>query len=106
MAGAAMQMMATVPDGHVIALSTPAGRRGWFFEQWTHGHDWHKVQVPATLCPRISEEFLEQQRRELGPLVFDAEYMNAFVDDGEQVFASALIEAAFTSDVTPLRLFS
>jgi len=61
-----MPMLATT-QGRFIALSTPKGRRGWFYETWMHGGDtWQRVSVPATECPRISADFLEEQRRILG----------------------------------------
>ena len=59
-------MMATV-DGSLIALSTPAGKRGWFYDAWNDGgDDWHRVQISADQCPRFSEAFLQQEMRSLG----------------------------------------
>ena len=53
--------------GSLIAQTTPAGKRGWFYEQWHSGNDsWRRFRVPATDCPRISKEFLAEQLRELG----------------------------------------
>ena len=68
-------MMATV-DGSLIALSTPAGRQGWFAEVW---HDesqqnWKRVLVPATACPRLSKEFLDSELKQLGGLAFSEAY--------------------------------
>ena len=45
-------MMATV-DGSLIALTTPAGRRGWFYDAWIGDESWHRVKVPASQCPRV-----------------------------------------------------
>ncbi len=94
---------ATVSDGRFIALSTPAGRRGWFFEQWTNGQDWHRVRVTAAQCPRIAPEFLEAERRDIGELMYRQEYDPLdFIDDGESAFAAELIERALSAEVTPL----
>jgi hypothetical protein len=50
--------MLLTPRGRLIALSTPFGRRGFFFEAWTGPEDWHRVKVSASDCPRTSKEFL------------------------------------------------
>jgi hypothetical protein len=95
-------MLATKANGRLIALSTPAGKRGFFFESWIGAGDWKRVRVAATDCPRISPEFLAEEMKELGPLRFSEEYQLEFRDDSESVFASDLIERAFSHEVTPL----
>jgi hypothetical protein len=96
-------MMATKSKARLIALSTPAGKRGWFFEAWTGGDDsWHRVRVPASECPRISQEFLAEELRELGAQRFSEEYGLEFLDPEESVFPSEIIARAFTSEVIPL----
>jgi hypothetical protein len=95
-------MIATRPDAGLIFLSTPAGRRGFFFESWQNGgDDWHRVRVLASDCPRISPEFLAEERKNLGPTVFASEYGLEFTDTTEAMFLSATIEAAF-EDFPPL----
>ena len=94
-------MMATV-DGSLIALSTPFGKRGWFYEAWIGDESWHRVRVPASDCPRLSKEFLDEERRELGAQRFSEEYMLEFLEPDEAVFPTAVIERAFTSEVRPL----
>jgi hypothetical protein len=99
---AAVMPMLGASGGRFIALSTPAGRRGWFYENWMHGGEaWQRISVPATQCPRISAEFLEEQRRMLGTTVFEQEYLCQFHDDGDSAFSSALIERALVSDFAP-----
>jgi hypothetical protein len=101
---AVMPMLATT-QGRFIALSTPKGRRGWFYKTWIEGGDaWQRVSVPATACPRISPEFLEEQQRILGTTVFEQEYCCVFHDDGDSAFNSALIEAALTLEFEPFFL--
>lgn len=96
-------MLATRSDGGLILLSTPAGRRGFFFDLW-HNADpiWTRVRVPASECPRISKEFLAEELKALGPMRFSEEYELQFVDDDTQAFPSGVIERAFTKDVMPL----
>jgi hypothetical protein len=100
---AACRPMLATSKGRLIALTTPAGKRGWFFESWTTGgDDWHRVRVPASECPRITPEFLAEELRELGAQRFSEEYGLEFLDPDEAVFPSAIIAAAFTSEVLPL----
>jgi hypothetical protein len=96
-------MMATSKGGgRLIALSTPRGKRGWFFEAWIGTGDWTRVRVAATDCPRISKEFLAGELKELGALRYSEEFELEFVDNDEQVFPGAIIAAAFTTEVQPL----
>lgn len=101
----ALRPMLAVSGGRLVALSTPWGRRGWWFEAWIDElSDWYRVEVPATKCPRISPAFLEQERRSLPRQVYEAEYLCRFYDADDAYFASELVDAAFTSTVTPLEL--
>ena len=51
------------------------------------------MRVPATECPRISEEFLEEDRgQQKGD--FEMEYMCEFREDGHSVFSRDLVEEA------------
>jgi hypothetical protein len=95
-------MIATKPDAKIICLTTPAGKRGFFFDAWTKSTDWQKVEVRATDCPRISGEFLAEELRELGPQKYAQEYGLEFLDDDQAVFPIGVIEAAFTDQVQPL----
>ncbi|MBR1156583.1 terminase family protein [Bradyrhizobium sp. JYMT SZCCT0428] len=96
-------MLATAKDGgRLIALTTPAGKRGFFFESWTGTGDWTRVKVAASDCPRISKEFLAEELKELGAMRFSEEYELEFRDNDEAVFPMAIIAAAFTQEVQPL----
>lgn len=95
-------MLATRRDGTLVALSTPFGKRGFFYEAWTGDATWHRVKVPATDCPRISKEFLAEELRELGAQRFSEEYGLEFLDPNEAVFSTAIIDAAFSKEVKPL----
>ena len=96
-------MLATsTGGGRLIALTTPAGKRGWFFDAWTGGNDWHRTRVAASDCPRITQAFLDEELRELGAQRFSEEYGLEFIDPDEAVFPTAIIDAAFTPEVVPL----
>ena len=60
--------------------------------------------MPASECPRITPEFLEKERRELGEWHYRQEYECQFVDSVHQLFRSADIERAITDEVKPLFL--
>ena len=65
----ALRPMLAVGNGDLWLLSTPFGKRGFFYENWAGGsEDWARTAVPATECSRISGEFLEQERRQMGDL--------------------------------------
>ncbi len=94
--------MLAVSAGRLIALSTPFGQRGWFFQEWTQGEHWVQVKIPADRCPRISASFLEEEKRSLPPLWFKSEYLCEFVGQIDQVFTSELVLGAVSADVAPL----
>src|SRR5262249_18849802 len=70
--------MLAVSRGRVLAASTPFGQRGWFFEEWAGKRRWRRLEVPASACPRISPEFLDEERQALGPRWWAQEYSLSF----------------------------
>jgi Terminase large subunit, T4likevirus-type, N-terminal len=98
----AVRPMLAVSSGALMMLSTPYGKRGVFFEEWTGGHGWERYEVPASQCPRISEEFLEEERRVLPSWVYRQEYECSFEETEDQVFTTEMVEQAVTPEVTPL----
>jgi hypothetical protein len=100
---AAVMPMLAVSQGALVALTTPYGRRGWFYEAWEHGGpEWSRIQVKADGCPRITPEFLAEQENLLGPWQYQQEYQCQFVDTDEQFFSTELIEAALSPELRPL----
>src|SRR5215208_5104383 len=59
----AVRPMLAVSGGSLMMLSTPYGKRGVFFEEWSQGEGWERYEVSAQECPRISTSFLEDERR-------------------------------------------
>lgn len=95
--------MLAVSGGRLVCLSTPWGKRGFFYHEWTEGsEDWHRVKVTAHDCPRISEAFLEEERRTLGDWWFRQEYLCEFVDTTDSVFRTDQIDGLISPDVQPL----
>jgi hypothetical protein len=97
----AVRPMLAVSRGRLIALSTPFGKRGWFFEEWQGRGAWGRVQVTAWECPRISPQFLEEERLALGERWFNQEYLCSFEDTADSVFSHEDVRAALSPDVQP-----
>jgi hypothetical protein len=99
----AIRPMLAVSDGALWLMSTPFGKRGFFFEAWAFGgEDWLRVRIPATDCPRISAKFLEEERAAMGDRWFRQEYLCEFVDATGGMFGRDLVEQAVTEEVEPL----
>jgi hypothetical protein len=103
--GALRPMLATNARGSLVMLSTPAGKRGVFYETWHNGDPaWTRIRVSADQCPRISKEFLDEELRELGPTLFDAEYNLGFHDDLTAAFATDLIDSIVDPNLRAIRI--
>jgi hypothetical protein len=98
----AVRPMLAVSQGRLVALSTPFGKRGWFHDEWHGAGDWERVQITAPECPRITPEFLAEERRALGERWYRQEYLCSFEDTVDAVFAYDDIQAAMSADVRPL----
>ena len=98
----ALRPMLATSDGALILMSTPFGKRGHFFHEWTSGDSWEKISVPATECERISAEFLSEELQSLGEYWWRQEYGTEFMETVDSVFSYEMIQNAFTDEVTPL----
>jgi len=91
----AVRPMLAVSGGRLLMLSTPWGRRGVFYAEWTGDRGssaWERYEVPATECPRIPAEFLEEERMALGEWHYRQEYCCEFMDVNDQVFATEALD--------------
>lgn len=75
---ATVRPMLAVSRGRLVALSTPFGRRGWFWREWETGNGWRRFRVPWNLCPRIDAGFIDSEREALGQAWVDQEYGCSF----------------------------
>jgi hypothetical protein len=100
----AARPMLAVSKGRLCCLSTPFGKRGWFFEEWHGPGQWERVKITADQCPRIPAAFLAEERLALGERWYRQEYQCSFEDTVGAVFAHADIHAALTDDIEPLCL--
>src|SRR5260221_10129692 len=63
----AVKPMLAVSRGRLIALSTPFGTRGWWFEEWRGEEaDWRRWKVTADECPHIPPEVVAQGPPKIG----------------------------------------
>jgi hypothetical protein len=99
----AVRPMLAVSGGSLWLMSTPFGKRGFFYEAWTKG-PWERICVPATECPRIKPEFLEEERAAMGDRWFQQEYLCHFTDAVSGLFDRDLLERSISYDFEPLRL--
>jgi Helicase len=71
--------MLAVSNGRLICLSTPYGRRGFFYDAWAHGgDDWQRIEVPVDRVPRISADYLARVRRQMGESWYRQEFCCSF----------------------------
>ncbi len=98
----AIRPMLSVSRGRLVALSTPFGKRGWFYEAWGGNQVWERVRITADQCPRIEAAFLEEERLALGERWFRQEYECSFEDTIDAVFAYTDIAAALKPGIEPL----
>jgi hypothetical protein len=101
---ASVRPMLAVSAGRLVALSTPFGTRGWWYEAWRGGEAWERYEVPVTDVPRINPTFLEEERRTLGEWWFEQEYMCQFLDAETQAFRREDIDRTFDEEVEPWEL--
>jgi len=100
----AVRPMLAVSGGALMMLTTPYGRRGVFYEAWegSDGGAWERYEVPASKVPRISAEFLDEERRSLPARVYRQEYECRFEETDDAVFAYDDIQRAVSDEVEPL----
>lgn len=98
----AIRPMLAVSGGRLVMLSTPWGKRGVFFREWSEGVGWERYEITAHDCPRISAAFLAEERRTLGDRWYRQEYMCSFEETEDSVFASDAIAMAIDPTIAPL----
>jgi hypothetical protein len=83
-----------VGDGDLWLMSTPNGKRGFFWEEWDQGGpEWERISVPATECTRISRRMMAEEQAK-GDRWYRQEYMCEFTEREGAVFPQELIDAA------------
>jgi hypothetical protein len=94
--------MLAVSQGRLILLSTPFGKRGFFFKEWSESEAWKKIKITAWECPRIAPKFLEEERLAFGEWWFRQEYECEFSENVDAYFSYEEIRDSISADVKPL----
>jgi hypothetical protein len=97
--------MLAVSGGRLIVLSTPFGKRGWFYEACKKQDQWDYYEVDATQCPRIAEEFLQEEEEGNGWYWVQQEYFCKFHDTVDSAFRAEDIERLIKPEVEQWALF-
>lgn len=100
---AAVSPMLAVSGGSLYALSTPHGKRGWWWDAWENGGaHWLRIKATVQGSPRISREYQREERLRLGERSFRQEYMCEFLEIVDQAFGAESVNAAFDRSIEPL----
>jgi hypothetical protein len=99
--GAVRPMLATKPEGRLVALSSAYARLGWFYTAWESTEPWERVKVTADQCPRISAAFLAEERAALGARWYAMEYECVWGDLVGALFSEEDIAAAGVAAAGP-----
>ncbi|MBA7563084.1 hypothetical protein ES708_04737 [subsurface metagenome] len=129
----AMRPMMIGADTELFMLSTPHGKRGYFYRQWDKGKHWKKILVRigwdlkngklvpampeaqfhaqmlkqgilAYYSPRHTLGELQEELESMDELWFRQEYLCEFVDELTMVFPTELVDQAMSNTVRPLQL--
>lgn len=109
----AVTPMLAASQGSIIGLSTPFGKRGWFWREW-EGRDaegvpmanpiekWDRYAVTADMVPRFTKAFLASELARKGRRKFQQEYYLEFVEADDAVFRQEDIDRLVKEDLKPL----
>jgi cytochrome c-type biogenesis protein CcmE len=92
--------------GEQVLLSTPRGRRGFFWELWHSDDDWQRMMVRSNEVERIRPEDLEVFRQTMPDEYFRQEFYCEFLDTDGSLFGYDDIQAALAAgeDVTAIEI--
>lgn len=88
----------------LIVMSTPFGKRGWFYKAWQRraSSGCQFIEVAAKDCHHISEEFLAEERIELGAFWYSQEYELQFLDSVASFFDMDAVRRGLEDEIEPL----
>ena len=94
-----------VSNGKTWLLSTPFGKRGFHWEEWSGGDElFARFTATAADCARIGEKFLARELARKGRAWMDQEYGCVFGDPVGVLFEEALLDGAEFTDGLRLQL--
>ncbi len=74
----AVRPMLALSQGRLVALSTPLGKRGWFYDEWQGKGPGFQITATWRHCPRISAAFIAEEERAMGRSWVAQEYECSF----------------------------
>ena len=93
--------MLAVSGGRIILLSTPRGKRGFFFDVWSEGDGWNRTRITARECPRISPEWLSKEKESMPDFWFRQEFECQFVESVDSVFSFDEVQSTLSDTLEP-----
>jgi hypothetical protein len=92
--------------GEQVLLSTPRGKRGFFFELWHSDEDWMRVMVRSDEVAGIRARDLEVFRSTMPQQYFEQEFYCSWLDTEGSLFSYGDIESALAlgEDVQALEI--
>lgn len=93
----AIRPMLATTGGTLDLLSTPRGNEGFFYDCF-QSEDFHKIHIMSKDCPRITKEFLEQEKKRMTKLEYCQEYEAEFLDSLMQFYGRELIVSCFSEE--------
>jgi phage FluMu gp28-like protein len=79
-------------EGRLSLISTPKGKRGWFYEAWM-SETFSKHKVHYSMAPHITESDLEGMKASMTPLEWAQEMEMEFLDELNALFPYEMILA-------------
>lgn len=98
----AVDPMLDVEHSKMVLLSTPQGRRGFFYEEWFGKRDsgWKRHRIVWQDCPRLTQKYVDNYMRKHGTILtaqefscvfhplqgcmFDVTLLDDLIEDGEE----------------------
>ena len=74
-------MLTGNPEAVLIAVTTPYGKMGWFYEEWTKSPRWHKIMVKPAFI-------LDESRTKVIPDIPEAEFKERMAHHGVSAYYS------------------
>jgi hypothetical protein len=94
--------MLAVSHGRLILLSTPFGQRGFFFHEWNRRDSgWKSYRLTWRDCPRLTEDFIAEERKAMGDSWVSQEYECSFESMEGLVYPDFAAQAEWTIGLAP-----
>lgn len=89
----------TFKNGQIFLISTPPKLPVGFFWEAFNSPYWKKFHFPTSICPIVTEEFLQQRKDEMTDAAFRREHLGEFFADEATYFSQREIDDAIDSDI-------